>query len=187
MHHNGPKTMVMKIRSPFSVLLLTTLLLPAVTAWSDQVKYVAPSGGSGTTGDGTHQVRLTVGQSMIGRTTPATSPLGTELGFWALLRSTYIAAPVGIETPVMHTQLFRNYPNPFNPSTNISYSLVKPGEVRIDVYDLQGRRVDSLVREVKPAGHHSFTYQPRNLASGVYLVLMRADDFRSSQRIMLVK
>ena len=187
MHDNSLKSKALNIRNRLASLLVTVLLLTAATAWSEQAKFVSPSGGSGTTGDGTHQARLTIGQSIVGRTTPAATPEGFELGFWFLLRSTYVAAPVGNETPATPTRLFRNYPNPFNPSTNISYSLVKPGEVRIDVYDLQGRRVDALVREVKPAGHHSFTYQPRNLASGAYLVLMRADSFRASQRIMLVK
>jgi len=170
-----------------SHLVVILACLVATASWADQVKVLTRGSGSGSTGNATHQVRLTVGQGVIGKAGGGSGQSGARLGFWELLKQTYVVSPVGEGAPVARNQLFGNYPNPFNPSTRIDFSLVKQTEVRLDVYDLKGRRVETLLRAVKPAGNHSVIYQPRNLASGVYLVLMRADDYRATQRIMLVK
>ena len=52
---------------------------------------------------------------------------------------------MGDEIPVVRNHLFRNYPNPFNPSTRISFTLENEAKVRVEVYDLKGRRVDTLL------------------------------------------
>jgi len=172
---------------PVICLALLASLLIAMPTAATQVKILTPNSGAGETSNASHQIRLTTGQAVIGRTAPVSGQLSAELGIWASLSRTYVVSPVFDDLPGAIHQLIGNYPNPFNPSTRIRFSLAAPAEVRIDVYDLMGRRVDTLLREVKPAGNHAVTYEPRNLASGVYLVLMRADDFRATQRIMLVK
>lgn len=66
-------------------------------------------------------------------------------------------------------KLFHNYPNPFNPNTKIYFALPERGEVRIDFYDLQGKKVDvSLIQEME-AGFHYINWEPGNLPSGIYL------------------
>ena len=69
----------------------------------------------------------------------------------------------------------------------IGFTLAKDSRVRVELYDLKGRKVDTLIDEAMPAGVHRFTYQPEGLASGAYVILMRAGSFRASQRMMLVK
>lgn len=83
--------------------------------------------------------------------------------------------------------LHSNYPNPFNPSTEIRYEVAKTAHVRITVYDIMGRQVQTLVNEVLSPGQHSVTFQSENLASGVYLYRMQAGDFAQTRRMMLVK
>jgi hypothetical protein len=170
---------------PF-VIMLVALACVATSAAATQVKLMTPSSGSGATGAGNSQVWLTVGQNFIGKTNPVGSETGAELGLWYLLRDTYIVSGVE-DIPHTQNQLLRNFPNPFNPSTVVSYNLVAESDVRIDVFDLKGRRVDTLLDQHQSAGQHSLTYQPDNLASGTYFVVMHAGDFRATQRIMLVK
>lgn len=168
------------------VIMLVVLATVATSAVATQLKLMTPSGGSGTTSDGDTQVWLTVGQTFIGKTVPASGEIEAELGLWYMLRDSYIASPV-LDIPRARNQLMRNFPNPFNPSTIVSYFLVTDADVRLEVYDLKGRRVDTLLNQHQSAGQHSLTYQPENLASGTYFVLMHAGEFRATQRIMLVK
>ncbi len=165
--------------------LLALLLLSAVSVLGTQVKKVTPSNGSGSSSSVSYQAKLTVGQAAIGRSQSVSYIMKT--GLWDIMGSTYLVAVDDSGFPGLRNQLFKNYPNPFNPSTRISFSLEEAAEVRLELYDLKGRKVDTLLQEVRSAGSHSITYQPQNLASGVYFVLMRADSFRATQRIMLVK
>jgi hypothetical protein len=66
-------------------------------------------------------------------------------------------------------RLFQNYPNPFNPSTNIYFALPESGEVKIEFFDLQGRRVDNMITRDLEAGYHHINWAPRDLSSGIYL------------------
>ena len=64
--------------------------------------------------------------------------------------------------------LSQNFPNPFNPSTRISYAIMRPCYVRIDVYDVLGRKVDTIVDGPKVPGNYRVTLDATNLPSGVY-------------------
>lgn len=59
--------------------------------------------------------------------------------------------------------LMQNYPNPFNSSTTIEYGLPEPGHVKIEIYDLLGRKVETIVDEQKQAGTHSITFDASDL------------------------
>jgi hypothetical protein len=83
--------------------------------------------------------------------------------------------------------LHQNYPNPFNPSTTIKYAVPKTSLVSIKVYDLTGQEVASLVSEMKDAGTYEVKFDDRNLASGVYIYKMSADNFTSVKKLNLLK
>ncbi len=96
--------------------------------------------------------------------------------------------------PVLPRPLTLNnpYPNPFNPWTEISYSLDRRREVTLNVYDICGRHVRTLVDRVQEPGAHRVTWfgrddERRPLASGIYLVRLQADDFMSSRKLTLLK
>jgi hypothetical protein len=72
-------------------------------------------------------------------------------------------------------QLSQNYPNPFNPSTTISYSLSKNGEVKLEVFNLRGQKIATLVDGVKAAGNYEVTWSAENFASGVYFCRLQAN------------
>jgi hypothetical protein len=91
-----------------------------------------------------------------------------------------------LNTP-QNFKLHNNYPNPFNPSTNINFDLPQAQDVRLEVFDLLGRRVALLVDESLAAGFHSVTFDASALTSGVYFYRIQAGSFVKTQKMMLVK
>ncbi|MDD3715854.1 MAG: T9SS type A sorting domain-containing protein [Candidatus Marinimicrobia bacterium] len=84
-------------------------------------------------------------------------------------------------------ELNKAYPNPFNPTTTIPYVLSSNGNVTIDVYDVAGKKVQTLVNEYKFAGNYEVTFNAGNLASGNYYVKMSFGDNSLTQKISLLK
>jgi len=91
-------------------------------------------------------------------------------------------------------KLYNNYPNPFNPSTKIRYSIpstpLSLGEelgVRLIVYDILGNEIATLVDEEKSAGTYEINFNADNLASGIYIVTLKANSISVSQKIILIK
>ncbi len=88
-------------------------------------------------------------------------------------------------------QLYQNFPNPFNPSTNISFSLPKESKVLINIYNLLGRKVFSLLNKNLSAGYHHLTFnttkENHNLVSGVYIYTISAGNFFDAKKMILLK
>jgi aminopeptidase N len=89
-------------------------------------------------------------------------------------------------TPVEYS-LHQNFPNPFNPSTVITYQLPVNNYVTLKVYDLLGREVAVLVNERKDAGRYAVQWDASAKASGIYFYTLQAGTFRETKRMMLVK
>ncbi len=83
--------------------------------------------------------------------------------------------------------LFQNYPNPFNPSTVISYQLSTRVFVVLNVYDVLGRKVETLIHSPQAAGIHSVTFDAQNLPSGVYLYRLQAGTYQDTKKLLLLK
>jgi hypothetical protein len=83
--------------------------------------------------------------------------------------------------------VFQNFPNPFNPSTEIRFGLPRTEEVTVTVFNLLGQKVSEPVNERLAAGYHSIAFDGRNLASGVYLYRVRAGEYAGTRKMILVK
>jgi hypothetical protein len=83
--------------------------------------------------------------------------------------------------------LQQNYPNPFNPTTTITYSLPQSGMVTLNVYDITGRFITTLVDGVKGVGTHSVQFEGSSLSSGMYVYTLETDGYRQTRQMMLVK
>ncbi|MCK5088276.1 MAG: T9SS type A sorting domain-containing protein, partial [Melioribacteraceae bacterium] len=81
----------------------------------------------------------------------------------------------------------QNYPNPFNPSTTINFSIPKQSNVVLKVYDILGSEVATLFEGAKNAGNYEVDFNASNLASGMYIYTLRAGDFTTSKKMMLLK
>ncbi len=83
--------------------------------------------------------------------------------------------------------LSQNYPNPFNAATLIKYEITRPSDVRIEIYDLLGNKVETLVSEYQEAGTHSVVWNGKDSPSGVYFYKIKAGNFSDSRRMLLLK
>ncbi len=104
----------------------------------------------------------------------------------------YPAEPLLSDKDDGEPRLLASQPNPFNPSTTIAFVLPGEQHVRIAIYDLLGRRVRTLVDGVLGKGRHEAVWHGRDpagrlVASGVYVAVMEAGDFRRTQRLVLMK
>jgi hypothetical protein len=91
-----------------------------------------------------------------------------------------------ISAPLEFT-LVQNYPNPFNPSTSIKYSLAAQSLVSLKVYDILGSEVATLVNTVQGTGAYEVNFNASNLASGLYFYTLKAGNFTSTKKMMLLK
>ncbi len=107
-----------------------------------------------------------------------------------------VADPTGTDDPAGSLPsafaLDQNYPNPFNPSTDISFALPNQSEVELNVYDMLGRQVKSLVNEEMRAGYHTVIWDGtdnsgRSVSSGIYFYTIKAGDFSQSRKMLMLK
>jgi hypothetical protein len=83
--------------------------------------------------------------------------------------------------------LAQNYPNPFNPTTVITYSLPNAGWVRLDVYNILGQAVVTLVDEALPAGHHSAMFDGSDKPSGIYFYRLQYEGGTLTRKMVMLK
>lgn len=83
--------------------------------------------------------------------------------------------------------LQQNYPNPFNPSTSINYDLPVSSIVTLQIYDISGREVATLVNEQQIAGKYNISFDASNFASGVYFYRLQAGEFTQVKKMFLIK
>ena len=99
----------------------------------------------------------------------------------------YDNSPTG-DTPMsLPFALNQNYPNPFNPSTTISFTLDKDGFVSLNVYDVSGRVVGSILNKEMTAGTYDVGFNATGLASGVYFYKLKTADQEMTRKMILLR
>jgi hypothetical protein len=83
--------------------------------------------------------------------------------------------------------LMQNYPNPFNPSTTIEFTLPKSEYVELKVYNILGKEVSTLVSKKLNQGSHTYTFDGKNLASGIYYYQLVGGEYREVKKMILIK
>jgi hypothetical protein len=83
--------------------------------------------------------------------------------------------------------LLQNFPNPFNPSTKIRYSIAQQSNVLIRVFDILGNEIETLVNEEKTTGIYEITWYAENLPSGIYFYRLQAGSFNKTKKMLLLK
>jgi len=79
------------------------------------------------------------------------------------------------------------YPNPFNPTIAIDYSLTQNSDVQISIYDINGRLITTLIHEFQIEGYHSITWDAASYSSGIYFLNMSAGEIAETKKIVLIK
>lgn len=104
----------------------------------------------------------------------------------------YQGASSGSNVPILATELGANYPNPFNPTTTICFALQEACDVKINVYNITGQYVKTLVNEHLEAYNHNIVWngndnEGKSVSSGVYLYKMQAGRYTSTKKMILLK
>jgi hypothetical protein len=93
---------------------------------------------------------------------------------------------------IVQSELIGNYPNPFNPNTMISFYLPSPEDVKLEIYNVKGQKVKTLVNNYLNSGQHRITWNGaddcgKNVSSGVYFYKIKADKFIQTKKMILTK
>jgi flagellar hook assembly protein FlgD len=89
-------------------------------------------------------------------------------------------------------QLSQNYPNPFNPETTLRYAIPRDDKVKLQIFNIRGQLVRTLVNDDRRAGYHSVVWNGRDdaertVASGIYFVHMQSGGYRQTRKLALIK
>ena len=84
-------------------------------------------------------------------------------------------------------ELSNNYPNPFNPTTVINFTIAQSGQTNLSIYNILGQEVSVLVNRELKAGSHSYSFNGSELSSGIYFYKLQSNDYVSVKKMMLVK
>lgn len=179
----------------------STLLIPIVASDldSDSISLSVnnlPAFGSLTdNGDGSGSLNFTPGFNDAGQYSievvatdnglPALS--GTESFLLTINDVVAIEEPGDPTTLPSKPMLLENYPNPFNPATQIRYALPAMMHVRLSVYNNLGQQVALLVNESKPAGYHTALFKTDGQVSGTYFYRFQVDGFQEVRKMLLVR
>jgi hypothetical protein len=175
--------MKMKRYSPAIAFILSLFItLSPALAQETIVRDVAASGGGKSAGSG-YQLLHTVGQPVIDLVTNADNK--HEIGFWYL--PWFFVTDAGEETPQLIFRLDQNYPNPFNPVTTIQFTLPKPGQVNLKIYDVLGREVMTVIDKKMEVGVHKIPVNANGLSSGVYFYRLIAAHYVKTRKMVLLK
>lgn len=93
----------------------------------------------------------------------------------------------GINELPLVTELTAIYPNPFNPSTTISFALAQDAQVKIDIYDIRGRKVTELLNEFFDPGWYDLTWNASHQTSGVYFIRLKTENITQYKKVNLIK
>ena len=79
------------------------------------------------------------------------------------------------------------YPNPFNPSINIEYSIASVGHVNLQIIGLDGRQIDTITNSIQIQGLYNVQWTPINVSSGMYLIQLKANNQIQNKKIIYLK
>ena len=107
-------------------------------------------------------------------------------GQWASASFTSVKEFESLMPPVNYI-LYQSYPNPFNPSTNISFSIPKKSYIILKVFDIIGREVETLANQELSAGNYTRQFFAYKLPSGIYFYRLQAGAFTQTKKFILLK
>jgi hypothetical protein len=144
-----------------------------------------------TTNGGTNWHVQKKGDNVINSVFFVNNLTGWAVGNNGLILKTITSGVTGVqnissEVPSSYS-LGQNYPNPFNPMCNVQFTMCNAGNVKIVVYDIQGREVQTLVNEKLNAGTYEVKFDGSMLTSGVYFYRLTIGDFTETKRMLLIK
>ena len=118
---------------------------------------------------------------------PAMGTLRNDMGAYGGGDSMQVRIDDQIEQEPNRFMSSQNYPNPFNASTTIKYSIPEPSEVVIEIYDILGRGVETIVQGEQSAGDHQLAWNAEDQSSGVYFYRIQAGEYSETKKMALLR
>lgn len=107
---------------------------------------------------------------------------------WILTLEDLTGIPVDGESTIPHSPLlYQNYPNPFNASTTIEFDIETPGDTRLEVYNLMGQKVATLIDDYLESGPKTVAWDASEFSSGVYFYKLNTGNEAITRRMTLLK
>jgi hypothetical protein len=174
----------MRFAKIFLMLALHLFMLQSVSAQIKLANSVFGNGGARMSNDN-NRIISTAGQTVIG--VASNSSNISKVGFWYQASDIVTSVEQISNTPPKEFRLQQNYPNPFNPATTIEFALPKRSLVKLQVFDVLGRRVAILLdRELQP-GEYKMVFEAEGLPSGVYFYRIQAEGFVRTKKLILLR
>jgi hypothetical protein len=111
--------------------------------------------------------------------------------FWTttnkIIKISFPYTSVSNSNSLSNFNLYQNYPNPFNPSTTIEFDIPERTNVKLIVYDILGREVETLIDKELEPGNYKINFTATNLPSGVYFYTLRTPKFTKTNKMLLIK
>ena len=133
----------------------------------------------------TYTLNATVGQPAVGIISG--NPYRNHVGFWYIDDQFMTSTGAGFKQTPLNFELLQNYPNPFNTVTHIRYILPEPAYVHLEVLNLLGQSIITLVNSKMPDGTHDIRFSAKDLAAGYYLYSIHANEFHEIKRMIIIK
>lgn len=131
-----------------------------------------------------YSITSTIGQPAIGFT--QSTSYQHPVGFWYGV-NIYVGIAGEEDLLPKKFELYQNYPNPFNPLTHIKYAVPQSSRVRIEIYNILGQRVRTVLDEDKVPGYYTVNFDASSLASGFYIYKMQAEGFSDIRKMIVTK
>ena len=169
--------------SVFQIFLLFSFLNTSMAQY--KLSKTVIGNGSGITSNASNQIKSTIGQALVGQS--LNNSFKGLYGFWYIERFLVGITEAQVNLLPTHFELVQNFPNPFNPITKIKYAIPKITQVRIDVYNILGQHVSTLVNDQKQPGYYIVEFNASNLASGFYIYQMRTKNYVDVKKMIVTK
>lgn len=166
----------------FVTCLVMIAALPPVGA--ETIPRDVVGSGGGKSANTNYQLMHTIGQPVID--VISNTAYSDEQGFWYSPWSFVTGVEDEALTPKVY-RLDQNFPNPFNPVTTIGFALVEPSHVRLQVYDVSGKLVMTVIDREMDAGSHTIRLKAKDLASGVYFYRLIAGRFVKTKKMIVLR
>jgi hypothetical protein len=166
------------------MLALNLFLLPNASA---QIKLTNSVFGNGGTriSNSNHRIISTAGQTLIG--VASNSSNINKVGFWYQAGDLVTSVEQISNNLPKEFKLLQNYPNPFNPLTTIEFALPRRSSIKLQIFDLLGRQIATLLDDELQPGEYRVTFEAEHLPSGVYFCRIQADGFVRTKKLILLR
>lgn len=170
-----------------AVVFMSSILTVASSPQNNKISWSVFNSGFGFSKNSNSGITAVAGQNFTGTDTSSNTEItsGFLAGFSPVL--TDVSNNNNGGSIPEKFELSQNYPNPFNPTTTIRYSLPEAASVRLDIYNILGQRISTLVNEEQKAGNYQVRFQTPGLSSGVYLYRLQAGNHVMVRKMLFMK